>query len=322
MNLRTIGILLLCCTIFAGVAFVQHLGIKEHGKAIAIIQTASHPALDAVKDGLIEEFKHALPSHRVILHNGQGSIDQLHMMAKSASQNPQVEAIVAIATPAAQAVAHVEREKPIIIAAVTDPQAAGVTQPNVCGILDMIDCTKELQLIKTLVPTAKTMGILCNIGEVNAVSLANSMKELCAKKNITCIQLGIAHENDILQVLEQRLHECDMLWAPLDNSVANSISLIIDKTIQAKKPFFVSDNLLVGKGALAAAGVDYNISGKQAAHIVTDVLSKNQKPTEISFKKPTIDTFWINRSVMKELGFQEPDSSDLTIEWVDLKERT
>lgn len=317
MNFRTLGILAFCLALLGGIAFIQWIQTTQNNsKTIAILQTASHPALDAVKAGFIEELYQLLPACKIIIHNGQGSVDQLHIMAKSIACDPYIDAIIAIATPAAQAIAHVEHEKPIIIAAVTDPQAAGIVQPNVCGLLDMIDCHKELKLIKTLVPRFKKMAILYTTGEINALSLVDAMKKICKQENIVCHDICIAHETDILLVLEQA-YTCDVIWAPLDNTIASSISLITNKTLQAHKPFFVSDNLLVSEGALAAAGVDYNKSGKEVAHIAMNLLS-NKKPHEILFKKPTIDAFWINKKTMNQLGLPTPKVAEIAIEWVGL----
>src|SRR5690242_20351632 len=81
---------------------------------IGILQTASHPALDATRQGFVDSIKNTIKNVEFIIYNGEGSISQLHTMAHSFHINKNIDAIFAIATPAAQAIVHTEKEKPII----------------------------------------------------------------------------------------------------------------------------------------------------------------------------------------------------------------
>src|SRR5262249_48627479 len=135
---------------------------------IGILQTASHPALDAVRDGFIEELKQKLGnSVAFVIQNAQGTVASAHTIAQQFHANTQYDAFFDIATPAAQALSAVEKEKPIIIAAVTDPYALGLVHPtsNVCGVTDMIDIKAEIDMLTALIPTAQSVGILYTAGE-------------------------------------------------------------------------------------------------------------------------------------------------------------
>ena len=100
-------------------------------KTVSITSIVEHPALDAVRQGVIE----VLESEGFIIgkdieinyQNAQGSMTTATTIAKQfASSNTDV--IVAIATPVAQACASATKNIPIIFSAVTDPVGAGLVE--------------------------------------------------------------------------------------------------------------------------------------------------------------------------------------------------
>ena len=97
--------------------------------------------------------------------------------------NNEVDMILAIATPAAQAVASATTDIPILVTAVTDLVSARLVESNeapgtnVTGTSDMNPVADQIQLIKTLFPDAKTVGVIYNSSEVNSQIQAEMAKE-------------------------------------------------------------------------------------------------------------------------------------------------
>lgn len=266
VNKRIIIFSVILILIFAGLKLLK----KQKNKnciTIAIIQTASHPALDATLKGFIETIKTKANNVNFILKNGQGSMADLHTIAQSFANDSSIDAIFAIGTPAAQACAHNEKIKPIFVAAVTDPFAAGIGQPNICGSTDMIDVSKQIDLLQTLVPNVKTVAILFNQSEINAQIVSKKMESELSKRNLKKIKAAVTQESEIPLALDKAIKNGDVILTPIDNTIASSISFIAQKLINMKKPLIVSDNLLVQNGALAAAGVDYFSSGKKLQNL-------------------------------------------------------
>ncbi len=277
---------------------------------IGILQTASHPALDAARKGFVEYCTHHMPGKKVefIEYNGQGSISQLHSMAKSLHANQDVDAVFAIATPAAQAMAHVEKQKPIFIAAVTDPQAAGLMSPqkNVCGTRDMIDISAEIDLLVTLVPHAHRVALLFSPAEVNSCIMVKKMAAELEARGLKPINVGITSENELLAAVSMACKQADALLAPTDNLVATTLPAIAAKALQEKKPLLVSDNILVQQGALAAAGIDYQLSGKQSAELAKVVLLEGKTPAEVGVVASACNMVVVNKDVARTLGVMVP----------------
>ena len=274
---------------------------------IGILQTASHPALDAVRDGFITAIQEKKGEKiDFVVRNGQGSIGTIHTIAQQFHAKQDIDAIFAIATPAAQAIISVEKEKPIIIAAVSvAPESAEYfSAPNICGVSDMIDVHKEVEAMKGLLPeTIKTVGIIFCSAEINSVTMSKVMVTELEKAGYQPLLFGVASEADMEAAVHSAVRKVDALLAPTDNIVANSIALIADIAVKANKPLIVSDNLLVQYGALMARGIDYYQSGKQAGEIALHIISGKKKPKDIAIVKADNKEIYVNKKILDQLGY-------------------
>ena len=276
---------------------------------IGILQTASHPALDAARDGFMEELQSKLNGDvTFVVQNAQGSISQAHTIAQQFHANRQLNGVFAIATPAAQAMGAVEKVKPIFIAAVTDPNALGLMHPltNVCGTKDMINVPAEIDMLVQLVSSAKTVGLLYTSGETNSLVMAKQMRQELEARGLMVTDFAVTNESDLPAVTELACRKVDVLLSPTDNMVASAISLISTITLKNKKPFMVSDNMLVKFGPLAARGVDYRASGKQAAQVAYSVLVEGGKPYEMPIEQSQSTEIFINEATLDVLGLSIP----------------
>ncbi len=307
-----LALLLFVVSIFT-IVVLKRLKKSEHKRAFTfgIIQTASHPALDAVREGfmdVIRENKGDIVDF--IMRNGQGSISTIHTIAQQFHAKQDTDAVFAIATPAAQAIISVEKEKPIIIAAVTvTPELFDhFSAPNICGVNDMIDVRKEIEAMKTLLPkTAKKVGILFCSAEVNSVTTSKIMVTELERAGYEPLLIAVASEVDMEPAVASAVRKVDALLCPTDNVIANSIALIANIAAKAQKPLIVSDNLLVEQGALMARGVDYYESGKQAGIIALQVLEKKKKPQDIGIVTANTTEIYVNKQVLDTLGLTVSD---------------
>ena len=88
-----------------------------------------------------------------------------------------------ISTPSAQAVVGATKDIPVVFTAVTDPVGAKLVADlehpggNVTGMSDLSPIGKHLDLIKEIMPDAKTLGVIYNPGEANSVTLVELLKK-------------------------------------------------------------------------------------------------------------------------------------------------
>lgn len=297
-------------------AIIKSKKNKSAEYVIGILQTASHPALDAAREGFIEELNQLLPGKvEFVLKNAQGSITQIHALAQKFNAGKNYNGFFAIATPAAQALATLEKDRPVFIAAVTDPHALGIMheKTNVSGTKDMIDIKSEIQLLKLLVPQAKTVGIIYSAGETNSLSQLKEMHKQLELHGITPLDFAINHEADLPVLADLACRKSDTIITPTDNIVASSISLIADICLKNHKPLIVSDNMLVKFGPLASRGVDYKASGKQTAKQAFQVLTQGKKPYEIAIEQAENNQIFINKTTLEKLGLVIPSTLEAQV---------
>lgn len=294
------------------VFFVQRNKQQEDSAmyTVGVLQTASHPALDAVLDGFKNELENLMGNTKIsfVIQNAQGSVSSAHTIAQQFHGSSKYDLFFTIATPAAQSMHAVEKERPIIIAAVTDPNVLGFVYPesNVYGVTDMIDVPAEVAMLHTLVPNAKNIGLLYTVGETNSLVLVDIMKQELIKLGLTPVDFAVSGESDIQAMVELACRKSDLILAPTDNVVASTISLITMITKKYKKPLIVSDNMLVSSGALAAQGVDYEKSGRQAARHACDLLTQDENISQLGIEQTKSEQIFINQKTLKLLELTVP----------------
>lgn len=301
-----------CIVLFTSFVITKHFkkGSNKSKYTIGILQTASHPALDASRDGFIEELTNKLgDSVKFITHNAQGSITQAHALAQQISLDKNYSGFFTIATPATQAMNILEKERPIFVAAVTDPDALGLVHPttNVCGVRDMIDVKAEIEMMIELIPTIRTVGLIYTSGEINSISLIKKMRQELEAHQLTAIDFAISNESDLQAAVELACRKVDIILAPTDHTIASSITLIASLALKNKKPLIVSDNMLIAHGALASRGVDYKASGKRVAELAYEVITGEKKPYELPIEQSKSPQIFINKKTLEALKLTVPE---------------
>ena len=126
---------------------------------IGITQLVQHPALDSAREGFVEGLKEngyeEGKNIDIDYQNAQGDAATSQTIAqKFVSEDKDL--ILAIATPAAQAVYNATKEIPTVFTAVTDPISAEIAKDwkssgtNLTGVSDMVPVDKQLELLLKL----------------------------------------------------------------------------------------------------------------------------------------------------------------------------
>lgn len=257
---------------------------------IGITQIVEHPALDSARQGFID----ALADNGYVdgenieldFQNAQGEISNAQTIANNFISDEK-DLILAIATPVAQATYNATKEIPILITAVTDPVEAGIAKSweksgtNVTGTSDATPMKKQFELLKTLIPDAKKVGILYTTSEINSEIQVNQAKELAPDFDFEIETSGITNVNEISQSLDYLLENIDVLYVPTDNIVVSSMPLIFSKCLEKNIPIIGSESGQVEAGALATEGIDYYNLGYQTGIIAIDVI-KGSNPQDMA----------------------------------------
>ena len=285
-----------------GVWFFIHSKPQSLETKICITQITDHPSLDKIRKSLISCLEDNL-SYRVKIHyqSAQGNITTAAQIARQfVNEKPAV--IIPITTPSAQTVFSVAKGTgiPVIFSAVSDPEAAKLTQ-DITGIQDAPPIKEQIDLIKKLCPALKTIGFLYNPSEANSVAALKLFKRYA--KDIDVVEGALVNTHQIGEVTKAVSSRVQAFYIPNDNTAISHFETIVRIAHRRPVPVFTSDPESVERGALATVAIDQESIGIDTAHLVLKVLKEKKLPPIQQCKNTkTI----INVTVAKNLNIAIP----------------
>lgn len=284
---------------------------------IGIEQFAEHGSLDNCREGFLEglaeeglvegenltvEYKNAAAD--------MGTAGQISDSFVSSD----VDLLCGIATPSAQSCfnAAMDKEIPVIYTAVTDPLAAELADEEgnpvgeITGTSDKLPIQQQLEMIRTMLPEAETIGILYTTSEANSESAIKEYEALAEEYDFTIETAGITATADIPLAAQGLLEKVDCITNLTDNTVVSSLPAILEMANEAKIPVFGSEIEQVKIGCLAAEGLDYVELGRQTGKMAAQVLKGEKKASELPYETIEEASLYINEKTAENLGIEIP----------------
>ena len=250
---------------------------------VGIAQIVSHPSLDAIRSGFETCLTGLGYNATYDEQNPQGDQAALTGIANTFKTGG-FDMVVAITTPVAQAFAQAITGQPIVFAGVTDPVSAGLVKSfdapggNLTGTSDYPPIDQQIQLIKDIVPNAKTIGVVYASSEVNAEVQLNLAKDAAAKIGLTVKSAAVTNSSEIGQAAAS-LAGVDAYYVGNDNTVVSGIEALVQAANQQKVPVIAADPDSVSRGATASYAVDQTKMGCEAATIADKILKGGSAAT-------------------------------------------
>ena len=273
---------------------------------IGITQIVSHPALDSAREGFKAAFKEAGINAEFDEKNANGETTNSNLIANNFVSSKE-DLIFAIATNAAQSASQATNDIPVVFAAITDPQSAGILKNNVTGVSDRMDVKQQLELLKKIAPNTKNVGVIYNSSEQNSKIQVEDLKKAAKELGLNIVEKSVVQANEIPQAVDNLVREADAIYLPTDNLVASVVSLITEKATAAKKIVFGAEAAHVKGGALITQGVSYYEIGKEAGKMAIEILKNGKNPSEIKFKTMPLSEIEVNEKTLAALGISLPE---------------
>ena len=246
---------------------------------IGISQIAPHPALDATVQGFQDALAEAgFANVKYDLQNAQGDMATTASIAQKFAGDD-LDLVVGVGTPSAQALAKAVTDTPVLFTACTDPVGAGLLQDlnapsaNVTGASDMQPTKPILELVKAFRPDAKAVGMVYNAGESNSVFLVTQAEKDAATMGLTIVKAPAGTSAEVQAAAKSLIGRADAIMVVGDNTAVTALEAIIKVAEQNQMPLVAGDPDSVKRGAVAAWGFDYYDHGKQAGELAAKVLS-------------------------------------------------
>lgn len=277
---------------------------------VGINQLVQHPALDAATTGFKEAFEEAGVGVTFDEQNANGEQGTaLTISQQFASDN--LDLVLAVATPAAQATAQNITDIPVLFTAVTDAVSAELVDSNeapggnVTGTSDIAPIEQQLELLQQLVPDAKSIGIVYASGEVNSQVQVDEVTKAAEPLGLSVNTQTVTTVNEIQQAVEA-LGDVDVIYVPTDNMVVSGISSLVQVAEQKQIPVIGAESGTVEGGALATLGIDYTELGRQTGEMALRILQDGEDPATMPVETATEFTYVINEDAAERQGVEIP----------------
>ena len=245
---------------------------------VAIIQQLDHSSLDEIREAIKAQLNAlAEPTNYTITieeYNGQNDTSMLTQIATQVvADKPDV--IIPIATLAAQyAVLAAEgTDIPIVYAAISDPEGAGLTGlANVTGVSDALNTPFILDMMLAAQPHVKTVGLLYSTSEINSEAPIAQAKEYLDAKGIAYIEKTGTTSPEIVEAAASLVGRVEAVFTPTDNAVMAAEASVAELLNAGGIAHYTGADSFVQSGAFTTCGVNYTELGTKAADMAFDIL--------------------------------------------------
>ena len=251
---------------------------------VAIVQQLDHASLDEIRHAIEAELDRiAAEKGLTIEHkhfNGQNDSTILNQIGSQVVSDG-YDIIIPIATTAAQCMVTAAEGTniPIVYAAISDPEGAGLTGlPYVTGVSDALKTSFILDMMFAANPDIQTVGLLYSLSEPNSAMPIAEAKAYLDAKGIPYIEKTGHLVDEVTTAAAALVGRCDVVFTPTDNAIMNVAPSVAETLTNAGIAHYAGADSFVQAGSFATCGVNYTELGTYAAQMAIDVLLTGNVP--------------------------------------------
>jgi len=254
---------------------------------VGIVQQLEHPALDAATQGFQEKLTELMDGNVAFdYQNAQGEQTNCTTIATKFVSDG-VDLIMANATTALQSAAAATADIPIVGTSVTDYVTAGVVDSNeapgrnVTGASDLAPIDEQIAILMELIPDVQKVGILYCSAEPNSIYQSQLAQAELDKAGVAWAEYTAADSNEVQAVVTNAVSECDVLYVPTDNTMANNTEIIKNVAVPAGVPVIAGEEGICAGCGVATLSISYYDLGAKAAEMAYEILVNGADPAEM-----------------------------------------
>ena len=245
---------------------------------VAIVQQLDHASLDEIHTAIVAQLQKLAEGKGIKVNiqefNGQNDATVLNQIGAQVVGDG-VDLIIPIATLAAQCMVTAAdgTDIPIVYAAISDPEAAGLTGlSNVTGTSDALNTAFILDMMLAANPDIKTVGLLYSNSEANSATPIAEAKAYLQEKQIDFVEKTGNTSGEIVEAAASMVGRVDAVFTPTDNVVMAAEVTVAETLNEAGIPHYTGADSFVAAGAFATCGVNYTELGTYTADMAMDIL--------------------------------------------------
>ena len=274
--------LVMIAALFAGCGASEAAPKKENTNdptyTVAIIQQLDHSSLDEIRTAIEAQLKARAAEKNISINitydNGQNDNSMLNQIATNVVAD-EADLIIPIATLAAQAAVTAAEgtDIPIVYAAISDPETAGLTGiPTVTGVSDALNTPFILDMMLAAQPDIQTVGLLYSNSEPNSATPIAEAKAYLDAKGIDYLEKTGTTSPEITEAAASLVGRVDAVFTPTDNTVMAAEAAVAELLNADGIAHYAGADSFVLSGAFATCGVNYTELGTYTADMAFDIL--------------------------------------------------
>ena len=251
---------------------------------VAIVQQLDHSSLDEIRTAVAAELQSKADAAGVEItiseYNGQNDPTMLGQIGAQV-MGDSVDMIIPIATLAAQTMVTAAEgtDTPIVYAAISDPESAGLTGiDNVTGTSDALNTPFILDMMLAANPDVKTVGLLYSNSEANSTTPIAEAKAYLDSKGISYLEKTGNTTDEIVTAASSLVGRVDAVFTPTDNAVMAAEVAVAEILNEAGIPHYTGADSFVQAGGFTTCGVNYTELGTYTADMAFDILTGGAVP--------------------------------------------
>ncbi len=256
----------------------------EGAYKVAIIQQLDHSSLDEIRNAVSARLMVLAEENGITIEiqefSGQNDQSMLNQIATQVLSD-EYDLVIPIATLAATAMvtAAEDTDLPIVYAAISDPESAGLTGlPNVTGVSDALNTAFILDMMLAAQPDVQTVGLLYSNSEINSETPIADAKAYLDAKGIAYIEKTGTTVNEVTEAAASLVGRVEAVFTPTDNSVMAAEAAVAEKFNADGIAHYTGADSFVLSGAFATCGVNYTELGTKTADMAFDAMMNGNFP--------------------------------------------
>ncbi|MGD0466275.1 MAG: ABC transporter substrate-binding protein [Gammaproteobacteria bacterium] len=312
-NLRRRVIVWLTISIMATIVIVTTGLSKLEGlPVVAIANYGPHASLQELIDGVKEQLQNEVKFKEADVNFEQTLIIQ--MLYKLKANKPKV--MVTMGTPITQAAKNLIKDIPIVFAAVTDPVDAGLIternkpHTNLTGVSDSQDLKIFMAFVKTLMPDAKSIGLLYATSETNDATLVKMMQTAAELYDMEVVAVPVEQSRDIPLRMQLLNGTVDLIYVGVSGTIAPSLPTIVAEADRMQIPIFSAhEEAVLNNYVVGSFGVSYRKLGNRVGDIIKLILQgEDIKNIEVVYPDLSDYQGFISKQRAAQFNINLPDN--------------
>lgn len=282
---------------------------------IGICQLLEHDALGAATQGFQDALTELLGEGNVTFdyQNAQGEQANCATICTQFVADD-VDLILANATASLQAATAATNSIPILGTSITDYATAldasdwsGASGTNVSGTSDLAPIEEQENMLVELFPDAKKVGILYCSAEANSSYQAQVFEASLEEDGLSYEEYTVADSSEIQAVVTGACQNCDVLYIPTDNTLANNTEAINNICLPAGIPVIAGEEGICAGCGVATLSISYYDIGYKAGEMAYDILVNGADISTMNIEFAPQVTKKYNKEICEKLNVTIPD---------------